>query len=235
MISVYLSDLPKVPVKEKYRTEHQRGLELLSFGLQEIYQLNLSAEQLPDQVEKGTYGKIWLREHPKIHFNISHCEGMAVCAFADSEIGADMEKTDEVNEKIFRRVFTQSEQELLKSRKENEKEYRESFYRLWTLKESRIKQNGLGMSMPLTDFSFEFAAEDSPLQNRASNAVKFVFVDFRETKSGKDKGQRENRTECTALSEVQSTEPELKFLQYRIADDWILSLCVENELNFKRF
>lgn len=252
MISVYVSELPQVPVKEKYRTEHQKGLELLSYGLKELYQLDISAKQLPDQIEKGTYGKTYLREHPQIHFNISHCDGMAVCAFAEVEIGADAEKKDEVNEKIFRRVFTQSEQELLKSRKENEEEYRESFYRLWTLKESRIKQNGSGMSMSLTDFSFEFTSGDKPEQGEFPDTVKFVFKDsraclknltestfeiyagenvesIRENTSGQEWTQEhsENKYECTALSEVQSTEPELQFLQYRIAEEWILALCVE--------
>lgn len=229
MISVYLSDLPQVPVKQKYRTEHQKGLELLSYGLKEMYQLDFSAEQLPNQIEKGEYGKTYLREHPKIHFNISHCEGMAVCAFADTEIGVDAEKKDEVNEKIFRRVFTSSEQELLKSRKENEEEYRESFYRLWTLKESRIKQNGSGMSMPLTDFSFTFEEWNTFSEKREKNETTvLVFENLRKEGSTQEK-INSDRTECVSLSEVQCTEPDLQFKQYRIAGDWIIAICVEQK------
>ena len=143
MIHIYIMYLPISEKNDgnrtgqKHRTEHKAGTELLAVGLRELYGMELNRAGL----SYGQHGKPYLRNHPEIHFNISHCEGLAVCVFSDTETGVDVERIREVKEKVIPKVFDRAEQEI--------------FYRFWTLKESYVKQSGQGMTVKLTDFAFQ--------------------------------------------------------------------------------
>lgn len=119
----------------------------------------------PRAIEFGQnyYGKPTLL-HPEaseLDFNISHTSGLAVCAVGNGcHVGVDVERAGrEVDElALGRRCFSRSEYELLASATNR----RQVFYRLWTLKEAYIKARGIGLSIPLADFSFDFQASESP-------------------------------------------------------------------------
>ena len=100
MIHIYIMYLPISEKNDgnrtgqKHRTEHKAGTELLAVGLRELYGMELNRAGL----SYGQHGKPYLRNHPEIHFNISHCEGLAVCVFSDTETGVDVERIREVKE-----------------------------------------------------------------------------------------------------------------------------------------
>ena len=77
-----------------------------------------------------------------LHFNISHTEGLVVCAFStDSDIGIDVEKLRPVNLPDFASFFTEKEwKEIYSSKKPIG-----AFFKLWVRKESIIKAMGINL------------------------------------------------------------------------------------------
>ena len=63
---------------------------------------------LPEDIVllKTENGKPYIKDHPDIHFNISHTNGAIAVAFSDSPIGVDVEKIRDFNLKITERFFT---------------------------------------------------------------------------------------------------------------------------------
>lgn len=111
------------------------------------------------QFGKNGYGKPHLTSGSRagLQFNVSHCEGLiALAVVAGHDVGVDVEflqrKTD-VNG-LAERYFSPQEYrdfEELEGRKRHER-----FFDLWTLKESYIKACGMGLAIPLEEFSFHF-------------------------------------------------------------------------------
>lgn len=82
----------------------------------------------------------------EIFFNISHSDGLCICAFSKKNIGADCEKIRRVSDKMRLKVLSEKELELSSDES--------SFIRLWTLKESFVKYSGVGIQgIFQTDFS----------------------------------------------------------------------------------
>lgn len=77
-------------------------------------------------------------------FNLSHSGDIAVCAVSDGEVGVDIQKIAPVNGRLLKRVCTQSELRYIASAGEGEES---AFCRVWTVKESVIKQLGAGLSL----------------------------------------------------------------------------------------
>jgi len=90
-----------------------------------------------------------------LRFNISHTKNLIVCAVTlTDDIGIDVENTGRSNDvlAIAERYFsTQETSELFALPTEQQ---RGRFFDYWTLKESYIKAWGLGLAIPLADFSF---------------------------------------------------------------------------------
>lgn len=175
MITIYLQHYPPCPVKEKHAKEHHIGRKLLSHGLRELHNIDLSVEQLENEIEKAEHEKPFLKNYPDIHFNISHCDELVACAFSPDTIGFDIEHIVDFSDSILRRVLTDEEKEYLYSFKSDEDKYKEMFCRFWTLKESRIKHSGLGLFMPMTNFSFEFNFEIEPVAITCSEPGLFFY------------------------------------------------------------
>lgn len=88
-----------------------------------------------------------------LRFNLTHTDGLvAVAAAEGAEIGVDAEAIDRprVDDDVARAVFTAAETALLKGRDDVSR--RQTFFRLWTLKEAVAKGLGTGLSTPLTAF-----------------------------------------------------------------------------------
>lgn len=162
MITLYYTYYDPIPQKEKRSREHRLGRSLLSLGLKELYSLSIPPEEMDLHLSSNQHEKPYFTDHPHIHFNISHCEQLVACGFSDCRLGVDVEDIAPFRETIFRRVLTTTEQEFLLQFREKEDLYREYFYRFWTLKESRIKEAGMGLAMPMTDFSFEIDLSREP-------------------------------------------------------------------------
>jgi 4'-phosphopantetheinyl transferase len=100
----------------------------------------------------------------RLRFNLSHTDGMAVCAVAsDTEVGADVEhsmrrmgQTVELAESFF------APSEVADLHALPAEHQRERFFDYWTLKESYIKARGAGLSLPLDQFAFHLEPGRSP-------------------------------------------------------------------------
>jgi len=95
------------------------------------------------------YGKPFLENNNRIHFNISHANNYIVCAVSDEPIGIDIEtiKTTDFNFKIAERFFSPDETTYIMA-----DEGITRFFEVWTKKESWIKWKGKGLHIPLNSF-----------------------------------------------------------------------------------
>ena len=143
--------------ENKHQKEHQTGLNLLRYGLKEAYHLSFSQENLAEELGKGEHGKPYLKRFPQICFNISHSNGIAVCAISQSGVGIDVERIGTFRSAVARRVLTEKEIEFLETLTEHERG--EMFYRFWTLKESYLKLDGSGLARDPREIEFQMGKQ----------------------------------------------------------------------------
>jgi 4'-phosphopantetheinyl transferase len=100
------------------------------------------------------------REECGLCFNISHTRGLiALAVTKHRELGVDVEnvRSREVSLEIADRFFARAEVEELASVPKPQQQDR--FFEYWTFKESYIKARGMGLSIPLGQFSFHYPHE----------------------------------------------------------------------------
>jgi 4'-phosphopantetheinyl transferase len=100
---------------------------------------------------------------PRLRFNLSHTDGMAVCAVAlDVDVGADVEFSERPGQtvELAESFFAPDEVAALEALPAEHR--RERFFELWTLKESYIKARGAGLSLPLDQFAFHLEPGRAP-------------------------------------------------------------------------
>ncbi|MEI6895463.1 MAG: 4'-phosphopantetheinyl transferase superfamily protein [Colwellia sp.] len=120
--------------------------------------LSYYADVLPQdwQFEKGIKDKPEVVNCPiPLRFNLSHTKNLIICAVTlEHDIGCDVESTGRSNNVlgIAQRYFSVQETNELFALPESAQ--RDRFFDYWTLKESYIKAWGLGLAIPLADFSF---------------------------------------------------------------------------------
>lgn len=120
----------------------------------------------------GINGKPFIENQADFHFNLSHSGDWVVCAVSLRPVGIDVEKIKDIDFAIADRFFTGEEAEDLFS-KEGDEEKKEYFFNLWTLKESYIKADGRGLSLPLDSFSFKI--ENNRVFFTTQNELKDCF------------------------------------------------------------
>jgi 4'-phosphopantetheinyl transferase len=149
------------------------------------------------------YGKPNAEPECGLHFNLSNSPGLVVCLIArDAEVGVDVEPCERAGKiaELAPEVF--SPQELAQLGALHAEDQLDRTLRLWTLKESYIKARGMGLSLPLKQFSFLFGgAEGIRLQldpglNDQTERWRFCMLDHA--------GHR------IALMTEQATAPELQ-------------------------
>jgi 4'-phosphopantetheinyl transferase len=93
-----------------------------------------------------------------LHFNLTNTKGLIACIVGwTSEVGIDVESIERRGETlgIADRFFSPSEASALRALPDAEQVHR--FFHLWTLKEAYIKARGMGLALPLDQFSFHLA------------------------------------------------------------------------------
>jgi 4'-phosphopantetheinyl transferase len=94
-------------------------------------------------------------EHVALRFNLSNTRGLIACVVArDRELGVDVEDTERASETvgIADRFFSPREVAALRALPAAQQ--RQRFFDYWTLKEAYIKARGMGLAIPLDQFSF---------------------------------------------------------------------------------
>jgi 4'-phosphopantetheinyl transferase len=101
---------------------------------------------------------------PPLRFNLSHADGLILCGVVLArEIGVDVEDTrrQALTMDIADRFFSEAECRDLHALPEQRQTDR--FFDYWTLKESYIKARGMGLSLPLGQFSFHLQDNTKPV------------------------------------------------------------------------
>ncbi|WMT41459.1 4'-phosphopantetheinyl transferase superfamily protein [Paenibacillus sp. D2_2] len=147
------------------RLPEQRQARIRKFTHQEDAHRSLVAEALSRwlicdqlgivnhdlQIVRNSYGKPLVQGLSNLYFNNSHSGQWVVCAISDAPIGVDIEKISDIDLQIAEHFF--SEQELLDLNNQQPEARASYFFELWTLKESYIKAEGQGLSLPLSSFT----------------------------------------------------------------------------------
>ena len=97
-----------------------------------------------------------------LHFNLSHTDGLIVCGVVlHSEIGVDVEDITRGGDlvQIADRFFSPGEVADLHTVPADRQEDR--FFDYWTMKEAYIKARGMGLSIPLEQFSYHINDTDT--------------------------------------------------------------------------
>ncbi len=138
------------------RRHHELAHGLLREKLPEYeHSCNTAIAAEPPRLVFGKNGKPALADYPEIRFNLSHCEGLAVCLFSPYECGADCESIRKYKLRTAQRVCSAQELAALEHAVDQDL----LFTRLWTLKEAYVKAIGIGISYPMREVSFAFEGD----------------------------------------------------------------------------
>jgi 4'-phosphopantetheinyl transferase len=144
--------------RARYKFEHSRREYLLTRALVRST-LSRYAPVVPAAwtFQENEYGRpeIALADHRWLRFNLSNTRGLIACAVArDREVGVDVEDITRPGEtvEIADRFFSPTEVAALHALPEER--HKDRFFDYWTLKEAYIKARGMGLAIPLDQFSF---------------------------------------------------------------------------------
>ena len=113
-----------------------------------------------------------------LQFNISHTAGLAACAISLArEVGVDVERRvpRHASMEVAAAHFSSDELAALSALASDDRVF--AFYRYWTLKEAYIKARGMGLALPLDQFSFSDAA-DTPIRIRFGPGIRDTPADW---------------------------------------------------------
>lgn len=176
----YYHDISDTQLHAEYRsllTEEERGKEFRFYFpddqrrylvtramVRTVLSRYLNVDPTDWRFENNQYGRpaIANTSHAGhgLRFNISHTRGLiALGVTRHRELGVDVEnvQTREVSLDIADRFFAQAEVAELSTVPRERQQDR--FFEYWTFKESYIKARGMGLSIPLGQFSFHYPHE----------------------------------------------------------------------------
>lgn len=104
------------------------------------YRTEYSLTDTPD-FDISSDGKPYLKSHPEIHFNISHCNKAVMCIFDSSPVGIDVEIVRRVPASMLAKICSPGELNTIRSSSSPEAD----FCRIWTYKEAVSKLSGDGV------------------------------------------------------------------------------------------
>lgn len=135
-------------------TARSQARELLALAAAEVWGL----ASLPE-ISRRRGGKPFFPEHEGLQFNLSHSGEFALCALDEAPVGVDIQIVKAWRPALPRRVCSQLELDWL----EAQPEFWPSFAQLWTLKESRVKESGQGLTTSIRGIQVPLPA-DGPVQ-----------------------------------------------------------------------
>jgi 4'-phosphopantetheinyl transferase len=124
-----------------------------------------------------------VEEGRTLNFNLSHSDGLVVLALARNiDIGVDAEYIENAPVLDADHFFSPTEARALRALPSTQQS--ERFFELWTLKESYVKANGMGLQIPLDSFSFaldDIGTIGFSILNADENAQRWKFWQFQPT------------------------------------------------------
>lgn len=103
-------------------------------------------------ITRNMYGKPFYLNNRDISFNISHSGEWVVCAVDSNQLGIDIEEMKRVDYKLIHDIATKDEFKHYQSTSNK----LNTFYKIWTLKESYVKALGIGLSIPFDTININF-------------------------------------------------------------------------------
>lgn len=119
------------------------------------------------------HGKPYLAAYPQLHFNLSHSGCYAACAIHTQPVGIDVEQVVPLDILPFREHLSTAEYYELRSLPATEQ--LSHFYHLWTLKESYLKQTGMGLSAPMGSFSLQKHKETYQIHDAFGRHIEGIY------------------------------------------------------------
>lgn len=104
-----------------------------------------------EEVGFSLAGKPYLKNHERIHFNLSHSGKFVACAVSNCPVGIDIQELKVYNEKVVTRFFAKEDQALLSQIMDDE-ERGKVFTTLFSTKESYAKKKGISVAYVLGEF-----------------------------------------------------------------------------------
>lgn len=132
----------------RYRHEIDRRLSLAVYMLLCEALRNEYGITEPPLFDFGPHGKPVLRNHPDIHFNLSHCRRAALCVVSDRPVGCDIEDVPaELDLDICR--YCSNDVEIADILASDNPPL--EFFTRWTRKEAYLKRTGEGLTNHLSE------------------------------------------------------------------------------------
>lgn len=91
------------------------------------------------------HGKPFLKDHPEVHFNLSHCKNGIMVAVSNQPIGVDIESYCNVSDSLIRYTMNEAEQHIIQTSDDPIR----TFTEYWTKKEAVFKLRGTGITKDL--------------------------------------------------------------------------------------
>jgi 4'-phosphopantetheinyl transferase len=141
--------------------------------LRQLLGERLGVEPEAVEIEYGSRGKPALArryEGSRLRFNLSHCDDVAVYAFACGvEIGLDVEAVHTLDDadQIAARFFSHRENEAYRALDSHDRPL--GFFHCWTRKEAFVKALGEGLHYPLDAFDVSLGPDEPARILRVGN------------------------------------------------------------------
>ena len=139
-----IHSLPEWRREQALRYKHLQGRRECAVGYIELLRglrLRFGIEGMPS-FDFNEHGKPFLKEHPGIHFSISHCKEAVGCYVSDRPCGFDIERIRKAKEGLVRHTMNPQEVDEIFSSPFPDI----AFTRLWTQKEAVLKLKGTGIT-----------------------------------------------------------------------------------------
>lgn len=119
-------------------------------------------------------GKPILLDFDNVFFNTSHSGEKVITTISNLNVGCDIEKIKSERKSISNRCYTKEEQDFVNKFEGRDRDI--SFFKIWTLKESFVKNLGAGLTIPFRSFSISLDDGISIKQNIVDEQFKFISL-----------------------------------------------------------
>ena len=156
----------------RYQQKHDQQRSLAAYLLlQEALRTEYGIQEPPEFVF-GIHGKPELKNYPKIHFNLSHCQQAALCVISSQPVGCDIETVpDELDMDICYHCFNKEEINAILNSEHPTRE----FTARWTQKEAFVKLIGEGLKENLPTLLCSKQAEKVSFQTYTAADKSYVY------------------------------------------------------------